>query len=148
MKKTLMALFVFAVAGALLFPTTAVAQDPVEDKIALSREGGTTRIAGNGNDRIMSMNTFSIQSVQATPEVEAFSSNDIVQITVQNYRGPAWVEIYGMEGAKHSSFEVYDMGFNVVNLSGLGDDQYKIRITLGSEVFSGTINKGRNGKRR
>lgn len=145
MKKTLITFFVLAVTGVLFFPTTAFAQDPVQDKIELSREGGTTRIAGNGNDRMISM--FGLRSVQVTPEVEAYSADNMVQISVQNYRGPAWVEVYGKKGAKHSSFEVYDMGFNVISLSGLGADEYKVRITLGNDVFTGTINKGKNGRR-
>jgi hypothetical protein len=55
---------------------------------------------------------------------------------VQNYRGSALVEITGSKGAKQTFFEVYDMGFDVVSLSGLPAGEYTIRITLGTEVFS------------
>lgn len=144
MRKTLMTLLIIAVSGAFLFPTTAHAQDPVQDKIELSREGGTTRIAGN--DRMMGM--FGLQSTPVAAEVEVFSSNNMVQISVQNYRGPVWVEIQGMRGAKHSSFETFDMGFNAISLSGLGAGEYKIRVTLGTEVFTGTLYKGQYGKRK
>ncbi len=77
--------------------------------------------------------------------VEAHSSRNIVTISVQNYRGGAWVEIIGSKGAKQYYFEVYDMGFDVVSLSGLPADKYTIRIMLGTETFTGTFKKGMYG---
>lgn len=115
------------------------AQDDWEDKVELSRQGGTTRIA--------SQRTFSMQSVTVEPVVEAYSSKNVLQISVQNYRGPVWVEIYGSKGAKHTNFEVYDMGFEVISLSGLGTDEYNVRISVGSEVFTGKFNKGKYGRK-
>ncbi|HBG58259.1 MAG TPA: hypothetical protein DDX07_09635, partial [Porphyromonadaceae bacterium] len=61
-------------------------------------------------------------------------------------RGSAWVEIVGNKGAKQSFFEVYDMGFDAISLGGLPAGEYTIRITLGTEVFTGTFNKGKYGK--
>ncbi len=77
--------------------------------------------------------------------VEAHSSRNIVTISVQNYRGGAWVEIIGSKGAKQYYFEVYNMGFDVVSLSGLPADKYTIRIMLGTETFTGTFKKGMYG---
>lgn len=114
-------------------------QDDWEDIIELSRHGGTTRAARQG--------MFSIQSVNSSPIVEASSSNNVLQISVQNYRGPVWVEIYGAKGAKQASFEVFEMGFEVIKLSGLGAGEYNIRITVGSDVFTGQLKKGKYGKR-
>ncbi len=56
MKKTLMAFLLFTVCSALLFPAvitgTGEVKDDLQDKINLSREGGTTRIAST--DRMIS----------------------------------------------------------------------------------------------
>lgn len=114
-------------------------QDDWADIIELSRLGGTTRIARQG--------MFSIQSIAVEPIVEASSSKNELQVSVQNYRGPVWVEIYGAKGAKHSNFEVFDMGFEVVSLSGLGAGEYNVRITVGSNVFTGKFKKGQYGKK-
>ena len=140
MKKTFFALLLITVSTAMLFPFSALAQDPVEDKIELSREGGTTRIAST-------YSMFSMQAVSVEPEVEAYNYRNVVTISVQNYRGGASVEITGSRGAKQSYFEVYDMGFEAVSLNGLPAGEYTIRITLGSAVFTGTFKKGQHGRR-
>jgi len=140
MKKTFFAFLLLVVSSTLLFPFSALAQDPVEDKIELSRQGGTTRIASA--DRM-----YSMQAVSVEPEVEAYNYRNVVTISVQNYRGSALVEIIGNKGAKQTFFEVYDMGFEAVNLNGLPAGEYTIRITLGSDVFTGTFNKGQHGRR-
>ncbi|OJV86106.1 MAG: hypothetical protein BGO34_19625 [Bacteroidia bacterium 44-10] len=102
------------------------AQNQTQDKIELSRIGGTTRGA-------MATNNL------GEPIVEAYNSESIISISVQNYRGGAWVEIVGPREVRQSYIEVYDMGFGVANLSGLRAGTYTIRITLGSEVFTGTF---------
>jgi hypothetical protein len=140
MKKTIFSLLLIAASTALLFPLSASAQDPVEDRIELGREGGTTRIAST-------YSLFSMQAVAVEPEVEAYNYRNVVTIYVENYRGSALVEITGSRGAKQTFFEVYDMGFEAVSLSGLPAGEYTIRITLGSEVFTGTFKKGQHGRR-
>jgi hypothetical protein len=137
MKKIMFALFLMITSSALLFQVYA--QDPVEDFIELSREGGTTRVAGISSMRSM--------SVADPVMVGAFSSRNVVTISVENYRGGAWIEITGEGGARHSYFEVYDMGFEVIHLSGLRAGKYNIRITLDSGVYSGTFKKGKYGHR-
>ncbi len=148
MKKTGLILLLIFTTCTLTFSSdlsnTNKVQDDLEDKIALSKEGGTTRAVGN-RSTTMGMTLFGAQTVAAQPEVEAYCSNNVVTISILNYRGGAWVEIYGAKGAKQTYIEVYDMGFDVISMSGLGADEYNIRITLGSEVFSGTFNKGKNG---
>jgi hypothetical protein len=140
MKKTFFALLLIVVSTTLLIPVSALAQDPIQDRIELGREGGTTRIASA--DRM-----YSMQAVSVEPEVEAYNYRNVVTISVQNYRGSALVEIIGNKGAKQTFFEVYDMGFEAVNLNGLPAGEYTIRITLGSDVFTGTFNKGQHGRR-
>jgi hypothetical protein len=81
------------------------------------------------------------------PVVEAYNHGNVVTISVQNYRGSALVEIIGSRGAKQSFFEVYDMGFEAIPLNGIPAGEYTLRITLGTEVFIGTVNKGKNGHR-
>lgn len=144
MKKTGLILLLIFITSTLSYSSELIStnkiQDDLEDKIALSKEG-TTRAAGTRS--VMSM--FGVQSIAAQPEVEAYSSNNVVTISILNYRGGAWVEIYGAKGAKQTYIEVYDMGFDVISMSGLGAGEYNIRITLESDVFTGTFNKGKNG---
>ena len=137
MKKAAVALFMM-MAGVLVFSVSA--QSYLEDKIELSREGGTTRGMG------VQSRTFSVQTVQAEPVVEAFISENAVSVSVQNYRGSALVEVIGSRGAKQAFIQVYDMGFDVISLAGMRAGEYTIRVTLGTEVFVGTFNKGMNGR--
>lgn len=146
--KKLSALILMLVCSLLVLPANLNnesnnrAQDDWEDRIELSREGGTTRVARQS--------TFSIQSRVAQPVaepiVEVYSSKNDLQVLVQNYSGPVWVEIYGAKGATQATFQIYDMGFEVIKLSGLGAGEYNVRITVGSEVFTGKLKKGQNGK--
>ncbi len=122
-------------AGVLLFSVSA--QSIIEDRIELGREGGTTRAQSR---------TFSMQTLQAEPVVEAFISENAVSVSVQNYRGSALVEVIGSRGAKQAFIQVYDMGFDVISLAGMRAGEYTIRVTLGTEVFTGTFNKGMNGR--
>jgi hypothetical protein len=57
------------------------------------------------------------------------------------------VEIIGSKGAKQSFFEVYDMGFEAIPLYGIPAGEYTLRVTLGTEVFTLTFNKGQNEQR-
>ena len=138
MKKTIIALFTVVMCSAFL--STSYAQSEISDRIALGREGGTTRMASAG------VQTFSMQTAQVEPVVEAYTSQDVVSISVQNYRGSALVEVIGGRGGKQAFFHVYDMGFEVVNLSGLRAGEYTIRVTLGTEVFTGKFKKGMYGR--
>ncbi|WP_148038956.1 hypothetical protein [Proteiniphilum sp. X52] len=136
MKKTMGVFFLITMCSAFLFSVSA--QSQLSDRINLSREGGTTRSASAMSS------TLGVQP--AEPVVEAFNSQSVISISVQNYRGGAWVEIIGPREVRQSYIEVYDMGFGVVNLSGLRAGQYTIRITLGSEVYTGTFKKASYGR--
>ncbi|WP_352423789.1 hypothetical protein [Proteiniphilum sp.] len=126
MRKSMVFLFM-TVCSAFLFSVSA---DQLSDKIELGRLGGTTRGA-------MAANNLGEQL--AVPVVEAYNLQNVISISVQNYRGGAWVEIVGPREVRQSYIEVYDMGFGVANLSGLRAGTYTIRVTLGSEVFTGTF---------
>ena len=145
MKKTGFVLFLMTVCIALAFPSNIQnenrVQDDWEDICELSREGGTTRIARQ---------SFGVQSFMATvePAVVVYSGKNEVTVTVENYTGPVFVEIYGGKGAKTSFFDVFDNGVGIVSLSGLGADKYNIRITLGDITYKGTFNKGKYGHRK
>lgn len=144
MKKAALSLFIMCVCSAFVFSSTIDktndVKDELSDKIELGRLGGTTRGAGPQS------RVFGAQSVQVEPVVEAYILENVVSISVQNYRGSALVEIIGSRGGKQNFFEVYDMGFEVVNLSGMRAGEYTIRITLGTEVFTGTFKKGAYGR--
>lgn len=138
MKKTVMMLFIMAMCS--MFLSVGYAQSELSDRISLGREGGTTR-GVSAQSR-----TFSMQAMQVEPVVEAYVSENVVSVSVQNYRGSALVEIIGSRGSKQAFFQVYDMGFEVVNLSGMRAGEYTIRITLGTEVFTGTFKNGTYGR--
>ena len=144
--KKVSALILMLVCSLLVIPaninneSNSSAQTDWQDKIEISREGGTTRVARQG--------MFSIQSRVVEPIVEAYSSNNELQVLVQNFSGPVLVEIYGARGAKQASFQIHGTGFEVINLSGLGAGKYNVRITVGSDVYTGNLNKGQYGKRK
>ena len=142
MKKAGLVLLLTVVCSALAIPANLHnsnrMHDDLEDRIELSREGGTTRIASN--------RTLNMQSLKVEPVVEAYNTPSSVQISVQNYTGPVLVEIYGGRGVIQSTFEVYEVGFDEIILSGLRAGQYDISITVGSDVYTGVINKGGNGR--
>ena len=142
MKKTIFTLLLTALCSTLIYASTVrnEVKDDIQDKIELSREGGTTRIASTSS-------MLTMQAVTVEPVVEAYNYRNVVTISVQNYRGSALVEIIGSKGAKQSFFEVYDMGFEAIPLNGIPAGEYTLRITLGNEVFTGTFNKGKNGHR-
>ncbi len=135
MKKAAVALFMMVVCS--VFLNVSYAQSELADRIELGREGGTTRAQSRA---------FSMQTLQAEPVVEAFISENTVSVSVQNYRGSALVEVVGSRGAKQAFIQVYDMGFDVISLAGMRAGEYTIRVTLGTEVFTGTFKKGMNGR--
>ncbi len=116
----------------------ASAQDPVQDKIELSRQGGTTRAAGNSSMMVMSESPVS----SAPVTVDAYVMGDVVSVAVQNFRGGAWIEVVGAGGSRQSFFQVFDMGFEVINISGLKKGNYTIRVIQDdATVFTGKFNK-------
>ncbi len=132
MKKSILFLVSFMCA-AFLFSTVA-AEKPnkvkdEEDRIAFSREGGTTRIA-------------------TTIIAEGLSDGNIMTVNVQNYRGGVWVEIVsGRGGVVESYFDVYDMGFGVVNISYLRAGTYYVRLLFDNgDVYVGTLVKSTYGR--
>ena len=145
MKRTFFTLILSAVCSSFIFSATIVStnkvNDDYEDYIALSREGGTTRLA--------SSRMLGVVSTPVEPVVEARSFDNVIAINVQNYRGGAWVEVFGKKGAKQACFEVFDMGFDVINISDLDVGEYTIRITLDSAIYTGKLNKNnRHGYRK
>ena len=142
MKRTIFSLLLIALCSTFVYSSTVrnEVKDDLQDKIELSRDGGTTRVASANR-------MFSMQAVTVEPVVDAYNYRNVVTIMVQNYRGSALVEIIGRRGAKQSFFEVYDMGFEAIPLNGFPAGEYTIRITLGSQVFTGTFNKGKYGRR-
>jgi hypothetical protein len=143
MKKLLFALLFVTLCSTQVFSlslnSTNKVQDDLEDKIELSRQGGTTRATD--------INTMRMMSVADPVVVDAYFSRNTVTVSVENYRGGAWIEITGPGGSRSSYIEVYDMGFDAIHLSGLRAGSYNIRITLDSGVYSGTFKKGQHGRK-
>lgn len=143
MKKLMWTLFFVTLCSTQVFSLsingTNKVQDDLEDKIELSRQGGTTRVA--------EMSTLRTMSVTSTETVVAYKIGNAIAISLENYWGGAWIEIIGAGGSRRIYFEVYDMGFDVLHLTGLSAGSYTVRITLDSAVYSGTFNKGYDGHR-
>lgn len=136
MKKLLFASFLLLTCQGLFFQ--AEAQDYLEDKIELSRQGGTTRAVG---DDMLMTSSMSVNTAPAT--VDAYVMGDVVSVAVQNFRGGAWIEVIGEGGSRQSFFQVFDMGFEVLNLSGLKKGDYTIRVIQDdATIFSGEFKKG------
>ncbi len=127
MKKIIW-LFLIAICSVSQFSASAQTNTTLSDKIDLSRLGGTTRSASS---------SYGIRP--AAPIVEAFNAQNVISLSVQNYRGGVWVEVIAPREIRQSYIEVYDMGFGVVNLAGLRAGQYTLRITVGSEIYTGTF---------
>lgn len=136
MKKLLFASFLFLLCQGLFFQ--AKAQDPVEDKIELSRQGGTTRAVPTNSATMMTSSTL----MSAPSTVDAYVMGDVVSVAVQNFRGGAWIEVVGAGGSRQSFFQVFDMGFEVINISGLKKGNYTIRVIQDdATVFTGKFKK-------
>lgn len=136
MKKLLFASFLFLLCQGLFFQ--AKAQDPVEDKIELSRQGGTTRAVPTNSAPMMTSSTL----MSAPSTVDAYVMGDVVSVAVQNFRGGAWIEVVGAGGSRQSFFQVFDMGFEVINISGLKKGNYTIRVIQDdATIFTGKFKK-------
>lgn len=136
MKKLLFASFLFLLCQGLFFQ--AKAQDPVEDKIELSRQGGTTRAVPTNSATMMTSSTL----MSAPSTVDAYVMGDVVSVAVQNFRGGAWIEVVGAGGSRQSFFQVFDMGFEVINISGLKKGNYTIRVIQDdATIFTGKFKK-------
>lgn len=134
MKKIIW-LFLIAICSVFHFSASAQTNTTLSDKIDLSRLGGTTRSASSA---------YGIQP--AAPIVEAFNAQNVISLSVQNYRGGVWVEVIAPREVRQSYIEVYDMGFGVVNLAGLRAGQYTLRIIVGSEIYTGTFKVASYGR--
>src|SRR5690606_5162131 len=122
MKKLLFVSFLLLTCQGFFFQ--AEAQDYLEDKIELSREGGTTRAVPTNSATMMTSSTL----MSAPSTVDAYVMDDVVSVAVQNFRGGAWIEVVGAGGSRQSFFQVFDMGFEVINISGLKKGNYTIRV--------------------
>lgn len=135
MKKLFFASFLFLLCQGVIFQTQA--QNELQDKIELSREGGTTRAMPTNNT--LMTGTF---SSTAPATVDAYVIGDVVSVAVQNFRGGAWIEVVGAGGSRQSFFQVFDMGFEVINISGLKKGNYTIRVIQDdATIFTGKFKK-------
>lgn len=136
MKKLLFVSFLLLTCQGFFFQ--AEAQDYLEDKIELSREGGTTRAVPTNSATMMTSSTL----MSAPSSVDAYVMDDVVSVAVQNFRGGAWIEVVGAGGSRQSFFQVFDMGFEVINISGLKKGNYTIRVIQDdATVFTGKFKK-------
>lgn len=153
MKRTIFSLLLVTLCGSFVFSSNGrnEIKDDLEDKIALSRDGGTTRLT---NNRMSSSSLNLSKSVFSdVPEVEVRKINNLITISVTNFRGTASVvieEIHGGKGSLNRFFEVYnDNAYDAFQLNGIPAGEYYITITLENEeyreVFTGEFRKGKNG---
>lgn len=94
-----------------------------QDKIVLSKIGGTTR---------------GVTGVEVAATTDGKTT---VAISVVDFTGTAVVQIIGGRTSAQYSFYVNEMGYEVINIGTLREATYTIRIILDNEVFEGTFVK-------
>jgi hypothetical protein len=120
------------ICSTLFFSSFAVSEtnkvNDEQDKILLSRIGGTTR---------------------GVTDVEVAATTDgktTVAISVVDFTGTAVVQITGGRTSAQYYFDVNEMGYEVINIGTLRAATYTIRIILDSEVYEGTFVKEAVGR--
>ncbi len=118
--------------GALLFSAFTVEKVEdvkldYQDKIELSRQGGTTR---SGSPII----------------VEAENTREELTLHIQNYTGAATVEISGGRTFRRVNFDVQGEAVEVINIATLRAGTYTLRVILDSETYVGILTQRQYGR--
>lgn len=115
------------ICSTLFFSSNTLAEtnkvNDLQDHIALSRSGGTTR---------------GVTGVEVTATTDGKTA---VAISVTDFTGTAVVQIIGGRTSAQYSFYVNEIGYEVINIGTLREATYTIRIILDNEVFEGTFVK-------
>jgi hypothetical protein len=115
------------ICSTLFFSSNTLAEttkvNDLQDHIALSRSGGTTR---------------GVTGVEVTATTDGKTG---VAISVTDFTGTAVVQIIGGRTSAQYSFYVNEMGYEVINIGTVREATYTIRIILDNEVFEGTFVK-------
>lgn len=115
------------ICSTLFFSSNTLAEtnkvNDLQDHIALSRSGGTTR---------------GVTGVEVTATTDGKTA---VAISVTDFTGTAVVQIIGGRTSAQYYFDVNEMGYEVINIGTLRAATYTIRIILDNEVFEGTFVK-------
>lgn len=98
-----------------------------QDKILLSRQGGTTRSA----DIVIDGST---------------DGRTNVTVTVENFTGTAIVQIVGGRTSAQYYFVVNESGYEVIDISGLRAATYTLRVIVGDAVYEGKLVKAPFGR--
>ncbi len=98
-----------------------------QDKIALSRQGGTTRSL----DLIVDGST---------------DHQTNVTVSLMNYTGTAIVQIIGGRTNAQYYFDVNEIGYDVISIGTLRAATYTIRIILDDVIYEGTFVKESTGR--
>ena len=99
-----------------------------QDKILLSRIGGTTRSA---SDMVVDSSTD-------------YKTN--VTVSVMNFTGTAVVQIVGGRTSAQYYIDINEMGYEVISIGTLRAGTYTIRILVGDVVYEGTFVKETVGR--
>ncbi len=99
-----------------------------QDKIVLSKIGGTTR---------------GVTGVEVAATTDGKTT---VAISVVDFTGTAVVQIIGGRTSAQYYFDVNEMGYEVINIGTLRAATYTIRIILDNEVYEGTFTKEAVGR--
>lgn len=122
MKKKL--LFVFmSLCSVMMLSSFISFQNSYQDRIRISRTGGTTRATSDY-------------------EVEAFTDGKTsLNVSVTNYTGTAIVQIVGGRTSAQYYLDVEEMGYKVIAIGTLRPATYTIRVILDNVVYEGTFEK-------
>ena len=126
MKRKLLLIFISLCSVVVMSSFVSLSPNEVnsqQDKILLSRQGGTTR---------------SIDDIIVDGTTDHKTN---VTVSVMNYTGIAVVQIVGGRTNAQYYFDVYEMGYDVISISTLRAGTYTIRIIVGDIVYEGTFDK-------
>ncbi len=73
--------------------------------------------------------------------VEAYADDYIVSVSVENYTGDIYVQVYGAGGAAQTVFSCYNNGTDMLDISSLPAGTYTLSITLNNTTYTGTFVK-------
>ena len=130
--KTKLVFMLMLICSVILFSWFVISDtnkvNDYQDKIALSRSGGTTR---------------------SSIDFEVDGSTDHktnITVSVMNFTGTVVVQIVGGRTSAQYYFNVNEMGYEVISIGTLRAGTYTIRILVGDVVYEGTFVKETVGR--
>lgn len=72
--------------------------------------------------------------------VEAYADEHLLTVSVENYTGDVYVQVFGANGAVKTVFAAHNSGYGVLDISALPAGTYTVQVTL-DYTYVGTFEK-------